>query len=124
MEALATHSQTAISPTMTMASTMTARIQFRTRVEHPTRLQFTVSSLFTLHRQHVLTDTWFVLLSAVVLIKNNLYEAGVGRYFLRDNLGYVRVHTSTSDYLPSTGFFFLSPSNQQTVMVLLETHNV
>ena len=59
-------------------------------------------------------------LLSVVVIKNNLHGAAVGRYFLRDNLRYVRVHTSTSPYLPPIGYFFLPLPDQHTVMVLLE----
>ena len=36
---------------------------------------------------------------------------------------YVHVPASTSDYLPSTGFFFLFPPNRQTIAMLLETHS-
>jgi len=38
----------------------------------------------------------------------------VGRYLRRDNLRYARVYSSTSDYLPSTGFFLVPLPNEQT----------
>ena len=64
------------------------------------------------------------LLSVVDIINDDLHGTAVGRYLGRDNLRCVRAHTSTSDYLSSSGFFFLIPPNDQAVTALLETHEL
>jgi hypothetical protein len=71
---------------------------------------------------YLITDTLFVLSFSRYSYKEQLAcdRVAVDRYFLRDNLRYVRVHTSTSDYLSSTIFFFLPPPNEQMVLVPLK----
>lgn len=62
--------------------------------------------------------------SVIALLNDELHGTAVARYLLRDNLRYVRVHMSTSDYLPPPGFFFLPLPNEHTITVLLETHEL
>ena len=81
------------------------------------------SSSLAFNEQTLFIDTLFVPLSrCFVVLINNLHRP-MGRYVLCLNIRYVRVHTSTSDYLLSARFFFLSPLNEPTVTLLLETHN-
>jgi len=72
----------------------TGRIRYRTQALHASRLLFTASSSLTFNEQPVLTNICSYL-SVVVLICD--FHRAVGRYFLRVNVRYVRVHTSTSD---------------------------
>ena len=86
------------------------------------RLRFTVGSLLAFNEQPVLTDTLFVPLSRffIVLI-NTCIERWADVFYV--NIRYVYVHASMSDYLLSTRFFFLPPLNEETVTLLLKTHN-